>query len=158
MLSYSTVVGIWGLNGKIDVHYSLCRFPLVLIWCRLSPKRVRRTAKNTQASAEERNWQAVKQGRDIRQICSWSSLASTMGKKKCESGRIRGNNGEIQLCLNNCFTTVFQTLLTVWITINCGKFWKRWEYQTTWPASWETYIQIRKQQLELDMQQQTGSK
>ena len=25
----------------------------------------------------------------------------------------------------------------VWLTINCGKFWKRWEYQTTWPASWE---------------------
>ena len=33
--------------------------------------------------------------------------------------------------------------LTVWITINCGKFWKRWEYQTTWPASWETYMQIQ---------------
>ena len=48
--------------------------------------------------------------------------------------------------------------LTVWITINCGKFWKRWEYQTTWPASWETYMQIRKQQLEVDMEQQTGSK
>ena len=48
--------------------------------------------------------------------------------------------------------------LTVWITINCGKFWKRWEYQTTWPASWETCIQVRKQQLELDMEQQTGSK
>ena len=48
--------------------------------------------------------------------------------------------------------------LTVWITINCGRFWKRWEYQTTWPASWETYMQIRKQQLELDMEQQTGSK
>ena len=41
---------------------------------------------------------------------------------------------------------------------NCGKFWKRWEYQTTWPASWETYMQVRKQQLELDMAQQTGSK
>ena len=40
--------------------------------------------------------------------------------------------------------------LTVWITINCGKFWKRWEYQTTWPASWKTYMQVRKQQLELD--------
>ena len=39
-----------------------------------------------------------------------------------------------------------------------GKFWKRWEYQTTWPASWETYMQVRKQQLELDMEQQTGSK
>jgi len=47
--------------------------------------------------------------------------------------------------------------LTVWITINCGQFWKRWEYQTTWPASWETCMQIRKQQLELDMEQQTGS-
>ena len=46
----------------------------------------------------------------------------------------------------------------VWITMNCGKFWKRWEYQTTWPASWETCIQVRKQQLELDMEQQTGSK
>ena len=34
----------------------------------------------------------------------------------------------------------------------------RWEYQTTWPASWETYMQVRKQQLELDMEQQTGSK
>ena len=48
--------------------------------------------------------------------------------------------------------------LTVWITINCGKFWKIWEYQTTWPASWETYIQVRNQQLESDMEQQTDSK
>ena len=46
----------------------------------------------------------------------------------------------------------------VWITINCGKFFKTWEYQTTWPASWETYMQVRKQQLELDVEQQTGSK
>ena len=48
--------------------------------------------------------------------------------------------------------------LTVWITINCGKFWKRWEYQTTWSASWEICMQVRKQQLELDMEQQTDSK
>ena len=48
--------------------------------------------------------------------------------------------------------------LTVWITIICGKFWKRWEYQTTWPASWEICMQVRKQQLKLDMEQQTGSK
>ena len=40
----------------------------------------------------------------------------------------------------------------------CGKFFKRWEYQTTWPASWATYMQVRKQQLELDIEQQTGSK
>ena len=42
--------------------------------------------------------------------------------------------------------------------INCRKFWERWEYQTTWPVSWETCMQVRKQQLELDMEQQTGSK
>ena len=39
-----------------------------------------------------------------------------------------------------------------------GKFFKRWEYQTTWLASWEICMQVRKQQLELDMEQQTGSK
>ena len=46
----------------------------------------------------------------------------------------------------------------VWITANCGKFWKRWEYQTTWPASREICMQVKKQQLELDMEQETGSK
>ena len=42
-----------------------------------------------------------------------------------------------------------------------NKLWKilkRWEYQTTWPASWEICMWIKKQQLELDMEQQTGSK
>ena len=48
--------------------------------------------------------------------------------------------------------------LTVWIPTNCEKFLKRWEYQTTWPASWEICMQVRKQQLELDMEQQTGVK
>ena len=47
--------------------------------------------------------------------------------------------------------------LTVCITTNCGKL-KRWEYQTTWPASWEICMQVRKQQLGPDMEQQTGSK
>ena len=48
--------------------------------------------------------------------------------------------------------------LTVWIIANCGKFLRRWEYQTTLPASWETCMQVKKQQLEPDMKQQTGSK
>ena len=47
--------------------------------------------------------------------------------------------------------------LNMWITINCAKFWKTWKYQTTRPASWETCMQVRKQQFELDMGQQTGS-
>ena len=48
--------------------------------------------------------------------------------------------------------------LTVQITANYRKFLKRWEYQTIWPASWEICMQVRKQQLELDVEQQTGSK
>ena len=48
--------------------------------------------------------------------------------------------------------------LTVCITTNCGKFLKRWEYQTTLPASWEICVQVKKQQLELDMEQETDSK
>jgi len=57
---------------------------------------------------------------------------------------------EFQKNIYFCFID-YAKPLTVWITINSGKFWKRWEYQTTWPASWETYMQVRKQQLELDM-------
>ena len=48
--------------------------------------------------------------------------------------------------------------LTVWTTRNYGKFFKRQEYRTTLPASWEICMQVRKQQFELDMEQQTGSK
>ena len=60
-------------------------------------------------------------------------------------------------------TSIFALLtmpkpLTVWITTNCRKFWKRWDYQTTGPASWEICMHVRKQQLELDIEQQTGSK
>ena len=47
--------------------------------------------------------------------------------------------------------------LTVWITANCGKLFKRWEYQTTWAVYWEICMKVNKQQLELDMEQQTGS-
>jgi len=48
--------------------------------------------------------------------------------------------------------------LTVWIMTNCGKFFNRWESQTTWPASWEICMQVKKEQLEQDMEQQTGPK
>ena len=48
--------------------------------------------------------------------------------------------------------------LTMWITAKCGKFFERWQYQTTLPASCKPYMQVKKLQLELDMEQQTGSK
>ena len=64
---------------------------------------------------------------------------------------------EFQKNIYFCLLTIPKPL-TVWITTNCGKFWKRWEYQTTRPVSWEICMQVRKQQLELDMEQQTGFK
>ena len=63
---------------------------------------------------------------------------------------------EFQKNIYFCFID-YAKALTLWITTNSGKFWKRWEYQTTWPASLETCMQVRKQQLELDIEQ-TGSK
>ena len=48
--------------------------------------------------------------------------------------------------------------LTVWTTTNCGKFLKIQEYQITLPVFWENCMQVKKQQLEPDMEQQTGSK
>ena len=63
---------------------------------------------------------------------------------------------EFQKNIYFCF--IDYTKVFVWIITNCGKFLKRWEYQTTLPAPWEFCMQVRKQQLELDMEQQTGSK
>ena len=55
---------------------------------------------------------------------------------------------------------LYWLLQSLWLcgSQQTGKFWKRWEYQTTWPVSWEICMQVKKQQLELDMEQQTGSK
>ena len=55
-----------------------------------------------------------------------------------------------------CFIDYDKTF--VWITTNCGKFLKQWVYQTTLPASWETCMQVKKRQLELDIEQWTSSK
>ena len=69
---------------------------------------------------------------------------------------IMENAREFQKNIYFCF--IDYTKAFVQIIRNCGKSWKSWEYQTTWPASWETCMQVRKQQLELDMEWQTGSK
>ena len=70
-------------------------------------------------------------------------------------------NGTVQFVLNKTSTSallIMPKALTVWITTNCGKFLKKWEYQTTFPASWEICMQVKKQQLEPDVEQQTGSR
>ena len=88
------------------------------------------------------------------------------GFRKCRGTRYQIANihwiiekaREFQKNIYICFIDYAKVFDCVWTTINYGKLWKRWEYQTTWPASWETYMQVRKQQLELDMEPQTGSK
>ena len=73
---------------------------------------------------------------------------STGSEKKQESSRKTSTSG--------LFT--IPKPLTVWIPINCRKFFKRWEYQATLPISCETCMQVKKQQLELDTEKWTGSK
>ena len=64
---------------------------------------------------------------------------------------------ELQKNIFFCFTDYIRPL-TAWITTNCGKLFRRWEHQTSLPDSWEICIQVKKQQLEKDMEQQTDSK
>ena len=64
--------------------------------------------------------------------------------------------GEFQKNTYFCFIDYAKAF--VWITTNCGKLFKRCEYQTSWPASWEICMHVKRQQLELDMKQHTGSK
>ena len=67
------------------------------------------------------------------------------------------NAREFQKNVYICFTDYAKAFDSV-ITTNCRKFLKRWEYLTTLPVSWETCMQVKKQQLEPDTEQWTGSK
>ena len=69
-----------------------------------------------------------------------------------------GSSKKQEFQKNIYFFFIDYTKASVCITTNCGKLWKRWEYPISWPASWEICMQVKKQQLELDMEQQTGSK
>ena len=77
----------------------------------------------------------------------WSGVPKAISHQK----------GEFQKNIYFCFIDYAKAF----DSMDHNKLWKilkRWDYQTTWPASWEIFIQVRKQQLELDMEQQTGSK
>ena len=66
------------------------------------------------------------------------------------AGSLKKQGNSRKISSSASFTT--PKPLTVWITTNCGKF-KRWEYLTTLAASWEICMQVKKQQLELDVEQ-----
>ena len=71
---------------------------------------------------------------------------SARSQKKQENSRKTSTSASL---------TVLKPMI-VWMTTNCGKFFKRWECQTTLPASCETCMQVKKQQLELDTEQRTA--
>ena len=86
-------------------------------------------------------------------------------QEKAEESEIKlpASAGSLKKQENSRKTSTFALLtmpepLTVWITTNCRKFLKRWEYQTTFPAFWEICMHIKKQQLEPDREQWAGSK
>ena len=150
----------------------------------LSPHSVHRTGKGqfsfqSQRKAMPENAQTTAQLHSSHTLVKWFSKFSKPGfgnmwtvnfqmfklvLEKAEEPEIKlptyagSSKKYIQKNMYFCFFDYAKKPLTVWITINCGKFWKRWEYQTTWPASWEICMQVRKQQLKLDTEQQTGSK
>ena len=84
-------------------------------------------------------------------------LLSTGSQEKQENSRKTSTSASLTM-LKTSASALLTIPLTVWITTNCGKFLNTWESQTTIPASWETCMQVKKQQLELDMEQQTDSK
>ena len=109
-------------TAQLHSSYTLAKLMLKILQARL-PQYVNQELPDVQAG--------FRKGRGTR-----DKLSTSVGSlKKQESSR-------------KTSISVFLTMpkpLTVWITINCGKFWKRWEYQTTWSASWETCMQVRKQ-------------
>ena len=101
----------------------------------------------------------------LQQYVNWELPDIQAGFKKAEEPEIKlptsFGSWKKQESSRETSTSASLTMLkplTVWITTKCGKFLKRWEYQTTLPASWEICILIQKQQLEQDMDQRTSSK
>ena len=74
-------------------------------------------------------------------------------RSNCQHLLDHQENKRVQKNIYFCFID-YAKVLTVWITTHCGKFLKRWVYETNWPASCESCMHVKKQQLELDMEQQ----
>ena len=74
-----------------------------------------------------------------------SSIHGIFQARVLEYGAISFSRGSSQPRDQTRVSHTAGRCFTMWITTNCGKFLKRWEYQTTLPASWETYMQVKKQ-------------
>ena len=100
----------------------------------------------------------------LHQYMNWELADVQVGLKKAEESEIKlptfigswKKQGNSKKTSTSASLTMLKPL-TVWITTNCGTFFQRWEYQIILPASWETCMQVKKQWLEMDMEQWTGS-
>ena len=88
---------------------------------------------------------------------SWIYKRQRNQRSNCQHPLVRKEQDNSRKTSTSALLTMPKPL-TVWITTNYGKFFKRWEYQNTWPVFWEIWMQVKKQQLEPDMEQWTGSK
>ena len=101
----------------------------------------------------------------LQQYINWELQMYRLGFEKAEEPEVKlpifteswRKQGSSRKTSTSASLTMLKPL-TVGITTNCGKFLKRWDYQTTLPVSWETCMQVEKQQLEQNMEQRTGSK
>ena len=89
----------------------------------------------------------------LQQFMNWDLPMNKLNLEKAKESDIKlpTSTGSYKKQENSGKTSTSASLttlkpLTVWITTNCGKLLKRWEYQTTLTASWETCMQIKKQQ------------
>ena len=99
----------------------------------------------------------------LQQYMNWEHPDAQSGYKETDESEIKlpafiGSWRELRNSIKvsaSASRTMLKTL-TMWVTTNCGKFLKSWEYQTTLPVSWETCMRVKKQQLELDVEKRTG--
>ena len=96
-------------------------------------------------------------GKDVVCVCLYIYMGIRFGDQISNSRWIIEKAREFQKNIYFCFIDYAKAFDCVDHN-KLWKFFKRWEYQTTLPTSWEICMQVKKQQLERDMEQQTGSK
>ena len=129
-----------GMPKKVQTTVQLFSFHMLVRWYSKSFK-IRFNSMWT------KNFQIYKLYLEMAEEPEIKLPVSIVSEKKQENSRKTSTTASLTM----------QKLLIVWITTNCGKFFKRWEYQNTLPASWETCMLVKKQWLQPNMEQWIGS-
>ena len=124
-----------------------------LVGCPMGSHRVRHDWSDLAAAAHLAQWcsKFSKPGFNSKWAMNFQMFKLDLGKAEEPEIKLPASVGSLKTHessrkKSNSASLTTPKTLTVWITINCGKFLKGWEYQTTWPASWEICMQVKKQQ------------